>query len=76
MTRIKIKDLPKGMKISEEELKSVRGGLTMMLSYTGSPIQYVRPQPLRPVAWPSQPQYESGCGCMGMPQDPVTVQAG
>jgi hypothetical protein len=74
MTRIRIKDLPKGLKVTQEELETVRGGLTIIASYTPalSPIRYVQPTPLVPVVW--SPRYNSsGCFCGGMGQDPKTV---
>ena len=73
MARIKINDLPQSMKVSREELKKVTGGLTMISSsYTTylSPIRSIQRLPLSPIAWPST-QEASGCGCMGMAQDPA-----
>ena len=39
MARIKIKDLPKDMKISADEMKRVKGGITLMTSSLTSPIE-------------------------------------
>ena len=68
MARIKIKNLPKGMKVSAEELKSISGGLDIAVSRSYSlPTAIVRNEPIRytgeittQVDWGS-PAYESGC---------------
>ena len=47
MARIRIKDLPKDMKISKEELKRIRGGaLTPLLSLGGTGQISIPPDPL------------------------------
>jgi hypothetical protein len=77
MARIKINDLPKGMEISEEELNTVRGGALTFSIYQATrfaepltqmfPVQFVAT--IRPPA-------ATGCGCMGMSQDPKTILPG
>ena len=76
MARIKIKDLPKDMKVSREEMKKIRGGYTMiyrspLTSYFASSQPLVYTGQLTPINW-GTPQYQSACGCMGMSQDPKT----
>jgi len=68
MARIKIKNLPKGMKVSAEELKSISGGLDIAVSRSYSlPTATVSTKPLRykgeittQVDWGS-PSYASRC---------------
>ena len=63
MAKIKIKDLSKGMKVTEEELKQVRGGFP---SWPPIPIERKRPRT------PIYSNYEMcsyiqsmACGCPG-----------
>jgi len=42
MARIKIKDLPKDMKISAEEMKRVKGGLSFTMSALTGPTDYIK----------------------------------
>lgn len=42
MARIKIKDLPKDMKISAEEMKRVKGGFTLTTSPLTSPTNFLK----------------------------------
>lgn len=42
MARIKIKDLPRDMKISAAEMKRVKGGLTLVTSPITSPTDYLK----------------------------------
>jgi len=68
MARIKIRNLPKGMKVSAEELKGISGGLDIAFSRSYSlPTAIVRTKPIRykgeittQVDW-GGPAYESGC---------------
>lgn len=68
MARIKIKNLPKGMKVSAEELKRISGGLDIAASRSYSLLTaIVRNEPIRytgeittQVDWGS-PSYASGC---------------
>ncbi len=52
MAKIKIKDLPEDAKISEEELRKIRGGLT--LAYTKPMILKDDPR-LRSIQWSGSP---------------------
>lgn len=80
MARIKIKDLPKDMKVSKEEMRKVMGGLeyalrSSIIAYSASPptsgaIRYQGA--IQPINW-GTPQYkQEDCKCMGMSQDPKT----
>jgi hypothetical protein len=79
MAKIRIKDLPKNAKISQQELDKVRGGYYTLASYT--PTRYVVSYPTRVTApitainW-GTPSEETKCKCMGMPQDPVEFMPG
>ncbi len=52
MAKIKIKDLPEDAKISEEELRKIRGGLT--LAYTKPTVLRTDPR-LLSVQWTGSP---------------------
>ena len=67
MARIKIKDLTKGIKVTEEELKQVRGGLVIKEFKCTHGFYRVWPPPPSPY-----PMFEMcqmvqamGCGCPG-----------
>jgi len=64
MAKIKIKDLSKGMKVTEEELKQVRGGWL--------PMPFLPPRKKVPPPSPTYDNYEMcsyiqamACGCPG-----------
>lgn len=65
MARIRIKDIPRGVEVSREEMRKITGGLTVLGLYptaaTGGFSQ---------ISWGSGSQQYAGCGCMGMAQDP------
>lgn len=86
MARIKIKDLPKDMKVSKEEMRKIRGGYyydTMSFQVSGTYYPYLTSyfaQPtvsnvytgaLTPIRW-GTPVDSTPCKCMGMSQDPKT----
>jgi hypothetical protein len=51
MVRIKIKDLPKGKKISKEEMMNVIGGFNPQPEPPGRPVEYIFP-----INWTVRPQ--------------------
>jgi hypothetical protein len=74
MAKIKIKDLPKSMKVSKSELKNVKGGyLRVSYSYYSAyqPLTMYPTSGLSFIGWGSADQMAGKCGCMGMPQDPA-----
>jgi len=74
MPRIKIKDLPHNLEVSKEEMKRVVGGRSFTLVSTPYTIYSPTPNPGPLVPFfgvPGIPQEASGCGCMGMAQDPA-----
>ena len=81
MARIKIKDLPKDMKVSKEEMRKIRGGLlSMTYSAVYLPISASYPTSTQAIRYtgaiePSinwgTPQYESGCSCKSMGSNPA-----
>ena len=81
MARIKIKDLPKDMKVSKEEMRKIRGGLLQVASKSSSISRIVPTYPtytgtLTYIGWTPPHQDMAGCGCMGMSQDPKTMLPG
>ena len=81
MARIKIKDLPKDMKVSKDEMRKIMGGLELglrssIITYSASPPTFGTPLryqgELTYHSW-GVPQYQDPpCKCMGMGQDPKT----
>jgi hypothetical protein len=78
MPRIKIKDLPRDMKVSREEMKKISGGiLSISSSYKNIMASYPTRYPtgtLTYYPYSSSPPvyYSEDCKCMGMAQDPKT----
>ena len=67
MTKIKIKDLTKGIKVTEEELKQIRGGLVKKPLPPGYPTPWF-PRPTEPTYYNYEIcQYVQAmaCGCPG-----------
>ncbi len=52
MTRIKIKDLPKDMKVGKEEMKIIRGGLFLTLASPAEKRPYLAGGPIYTPAIP------------------------
>jgi len=76
MARVKIKDLPKGMKVSREEMRKISGGFELAvrrsnIASTSPPLTF-NISGMTPVFQNWVPQEMAGCACMGMGQNPKT----
>lgn len=75
MAKIKIVDLPKDKKVSKEEMKNVFGGQYVIANLAPTTSFITRPTYVTrgfTSFVPSSGGYAaSGCGCMGMSQDPA-----